>query len=354
MIVQFAGLLITIYSTSALQFYVQSSSAGINSFEAAVFYAVYIIVVAAALILFFKFYSGRLLFPAMEALVVMLATGFVIFAILSAAFPQASQYYILGIAAIVTIALIIAKNLRPKLRNLIAVTSSIGVGILIGLNGFYLAYFLMMLIAVYDYIAVFVTKHMISMAQAISARNMAFLIGSTDVEAIPGAYLSKRDILDYKKADQSKHAKDPQLRSLIRQRIYPIVSQVQLGSGDLAMPLMLAVSIYISLLSIFDAVLVIIGAICGMVFTMYLLKRYRVALPAIPPLFAFINISLAIVFAISDFQAYHIWLGFLAVSAITLLVLYNKLRKGEPAPRRGARGSPKSLYSLKNKTHTSG
>ena len=81
---------------------------------------------------------------------------------------------------------------------------------------------------------------------------------------------------------------------------------MQLGTGDLALPLMLAVSAYISFLSYFAAVMIILGAASGMIFTMYLLKRYKVALPAIPPLFAFINLFLAVLFAINNVQAYKI------------------------------------------------
>ena len=107
--------------------------------------------------------------------------------------------------------------------------------------------------------------------------------------------------------------------------VYPIISQVQLGTGDLALPLMLAVAAYISFLSYFAAMMVVLGAASGMIFTMYLLKKYKVALPAIPPLFAFINLFLAVLFAINDVQQYGLWLGFLTIFIVTILLLLNKL-----------------------------
>ncbi len=321
--VQFGGLLIAIFTTPTLQFYVQSGSTEINSFEAALFYLVYIVAVAGLILLVLRYFRKPKMFTLMEGLVVLLATGFVLFAIFNTIFTNINSTYLLIAAAAITIALIIAKNIFPKLRNFIAITSSIGVGILIGFNGFYLAYFLMMLIAVYDYIAVFVTKHMIAMAQEMSSRNLAFLIGSTDVEAVPKKYMSKVDISEFKK--QERKNKDPFVKNLVKKGIFPVVSQVQLGTGDLALPLMLSVSAYISFLSYFSAVMIALGSAAGMIFTMYLLKRYKVALPAIPPLFAFINLFLSLLFAINNVQNYRLWLGFLIVFVVTVLALLNKL-----------------------------
>ncbi len=326
LIVQFGGILIAIYTTPALLYYVQSGSMQVNSFEGALMYVIYIIAVTAVLLVIFRFYRKPKLFTLMEAMVVLLSTGFILFSILATAFPGANPTYIFLCAAAVTIALIIAKNLRPRLRNLLAITSSIGVGVIIGSNGFYLAYFLMLLISLYDYIAVFVTKHMVTMAKEMSTRNLAFLIGSTDVEAVPQRYLSKADVSEYRK--QEPKSKDPLTKRLMRSGVFPVVSQVQLGSGDLALPLMLATSAYISFLSYSAAMMVIAGSAAGMIFTMYLLKRYKVALPAIPPLFAFCNLSLGIFFAINSTQSYSLWLGFFAVFIVTIAVLLNKLRNG--------------------------
>ncbi len=323
--VQFGGLLIAIFTTPTIQLYVQSGYTEMNSLEAALFYLLYIVAAAGLILLLIRYFRRPGVFTLMEALVVLLATGFVLFDLLNTVFPNANSLYLTAAAGIITAALIIAKNRFGRLRNFIAITSSIGVGILIGFNGFFLAYFLMLLIAVYDYVAVFITKHMIAMAKEMSSRNLAFLIGSTDVEALPKKYLSSSDIRELKK--QESKIKDPLVKGLVKEGVFPVVSQVQLGTGDLALPLMLAVSAYISFFSYFAAVMIAVGSAAGMVFTMYLLKRYKVALPAIPPLFAFINLFLAVLFAINDIQAYRIWFGFLIVAAVTLLALLNKLRE---------------------------
>ncbi len=246
--------------------------------------------------------------------------------ILSTVFPSASLYYLIGISAAAVMVMIAAKGAMPKLRNFLAISSSIGVGILIGLNGFDLAFMLMFLIAIYDYVAVFITKHMITMAKGISSRNLAFLIGSSDVEAMPSRYLTKPELRAFRSEAKGRYIKDPVIKGLMADGIVTVVSQVQLGSGDLALPLMVAVSAYVSFLSYFAAIMIIAGGACGMVFTMYLLKRYKVALPAIPPLFAFICLFLGLLFAINDIWQYQVWLGFFALFAMTVFILMQKLR----------------------------
>ena len=115
-------------------------------------------VATAALLLLMRFYKKPGIFKLMEAVVILMATGYVLFSILSTALPTVNLNYLLAFAAIATGILIIAKNIRPGLRNFLAVSSSIGVGILIGSNGFYLAYFLMLLITVYDWEYAFLDK----------------------------------------------------------------------------------------------------------------------------------------------------------------------------------------------------
>ncbi len=290
-------------------------------------YLLYIIVFSAAIIIVFRFIKGNILFVLLEAFVVLFATAFLLFIVLATALPAVNYLYIALFSALVAIALIVAKNYRPKLRNLIAITSSIGVGVVIGLNGFNVAYLLMMFIAVYDYIAVFVTKHMITLAREVSSRNLAFLIGSSDIEAIPKKYTTQKDRADFRKSVDIKSVKDPVLKKLISSGAIPIVSQVQLGTGDLALPLMLTVSAYISFINYAIPVMIILGSISGLVFTMYLLKRYKVALPAIPPLFAFINLFLGLAFLLVKTSQTWLWAGFLAIAAATLAVLMSKLRR---------------------------
>ena len=322
---QFRLLLITIYALGPAEIYAAPIPAS-STLSSALIYVIYIVGIAIALVLLLKFINGNLLFVLLEGAVVFLATSSLLFIVLSSALPNANYLYIVAVSSIATILLIVAKNYRPKLRNLIAITSSIGVGIIIGVNGFNLAYLLMLFIAVYDYIAVFITKHMITLAKAVSAKNLAFLIGSSDVEAIPKGYSTAKDRADFKKNVKIKDVKDPVLRQLIEHGAIPVMSQVQLGTGDLALPLMLTVSAYVSFLNYIIPVMIIVGSVCGLVFTMHLLKKYKVALPAIPPLFAFINLFLGIAFLITKTQNSSLWINFFIVFVVTVAILISKLR----------------------------
>ncbi len=326
-IVQFAGLLITIYTFGPDQVFAAPVSSPSSSVTSALFYLVYIIVAAAAIILLIRYVKGDILFILLEGFVVFFATSFLLFLLLLSTFPTVNFVYIAIISAVTTIAFIIAKNYRPRLRNFIAITSSIGVGIVIGLNGFNLCYLLMMFIAIYDYVAVFVTKHMITLAKAVSSRNLAFLIGSSDIEAIPQKYVTKRDLADFKKNVNMKDIKDPVLKDIVAKGGIPVISQVQLGTGDLALPLMLTVSTYISFLSYIIPIMVIVGSIAGMIFTMYLLKTYKVALPAIPPIFAFINLFLGLTLLVVKTRLYSLWGSFLVIFVVTIAILMLKLRE---------------------------
>lgn len=327
LIVQFGGLLLTVATVNSLQTYQSYISAGpqVNSLEGAFIYLIEIVALAILLILIFKFLKSKYIFIIIEALVVVLATAFVLLLAFSDLLPNVSLTYLVVISAAISIILIIAKNLKQWLRNTLAVISSIGVGVLIGLNGFTFAFVLMLLISVYDYIAVFVTKHMLTIAQAASSRNLALLVGSSDVEAVPRKYVSSKDLKEFNKQVKASKIQDPTIKRLIDSGHVTVLSQVQLGTGDLAIPLMVSVSAYVTFLNYFAPVMVIAGAMCGMIFTMYLLKKYMVALPAIPPISAFVCLFLGIMFAIWNFGDFPVWGGFIALSVVTILLLLSKL-----------------------------
>ncbi len=332
LIVQFGGLLIAITAlgTSAAQV-VSSQGTAQGTVETALFYMLYIIAFAALILFIFRFLNGKIVFMLLEAFVVLLATAILLFIVFSVLLPSASSLYLGIAAAVITIAMIAVKYKTSRLRNVLAITSSMGVGILIGLNGFALAFLFMLFIAVYDYIAVFVTKHMQVIAKHASSMNLALLVGSSEVEAIPSRYLKRQDVREFRKDIRKQKVSDPMIKRLISEGIVPLVSQVQLGSGDLAIPLMVAVSAYVSFLSYFAGFMVVAGAGFGMLYTMYLLKKYKVALPAIPPLTAFISLFLGIMFLVTSPAQIQVWAGFMLLSAVIVLVLTTKLRSIQAA-----------------------
>ena len=95
-----------------------------------------------------------------------------------------------------------------------------------------------------------------------------------------------------------------------------------LGTGDLAMSLMLALSAYFTFFSYFTALTIVLGSTVGLVFAMYVSKRYKIALPAIPPLFAFSSIALAIDLIIERMGNAQLYALLFGASALILALIY--------------------------------
>ena len=135
---------------------------------------------------------------------------------------------------------------------------------------------------------------------------------------------------------ESGRDKDPVFQKLMGEGKLPIVSQIQLGTGDLVLPLALAVSAYTASMGIFTAIVIVCGAVVGLVFTMYFLKKYNRPLPAIPPLFSFICIALGAEFALNGAYPLLIDIGLMAAGACVMLAgIVLTLRAGIGAPEPG-------------------
>ncbi|MDE1855831.1 MAG: hypothetical protein KGH49_01170 [Candidatus Micrarchaeota archaeon] len=295
LIVQFGGLLLaSLIFSSPQTTLTQASSQGIGTLTV-IYYFGFIILFAVLILLIIRIYKGDIIFTLLEAFTVIATAFFVFLIVIGYLFPQADFTAVGPIALILAIALMYAKIKRQNLRNAVAIISSMGFGVVLGVSfGFAASFLLMALVAVYDYVAVFITKHMITMAKAMSNRNMAVLIGSSDVEIVPRSAL-KASQSEYKKyISEVKKAKNPLLNKIIKRGEVPLVSQVMLGGGDLGLPLMLSVSAFFVFLNYFLSIALIIGAVAGQILTMLLLQKYMRGLPAIPPLFASMSIALGL------------------------------------------------------------
>lgn len=156
------------------------------------------------------------------------------------------------IGLLLALALIAARIVWKQsiwLRNASSIISVSVVGALVGITlGIIPVLIFVIALAVYDYIAVFKTKHMVKLAKGISGKNMAFTL------AMP----------------TPSHT-------------------FELGTGDFAVPLAFATSVLrdsfaLGFPSMFVApLLVLLGSIIGLVLTLeYLSKRIGIALPALP------------------------------------------------------------------------
>ncbi len=135
------------------------------------------------------------------------------------------------------------------LRNLSSVFATAGVGALIGVSlGVIPIILFIALLSVYDLIAVFKTKHMVTMAKAITSENLAFTF------ALP----------------TKEH-------------------QFELGTGDMVIPLAFASSVFAQnhatglFFALVPAMLILYGSIIGLIITIdYASKKVGRALPALP------------------------------------------------------------------------
>jgi presenilin-like A22 family membrane protease len=334
LIVQFGGLLFAYYTVPPYvisQIVAPATASASQSVSYLLYLVVVIVIASVALILLSRAYKGSLLFTLLEAYAIGMPTFFIVaIFLIPTIFPNVTIIEALVLGFVAAAALILAKNKWPTLRNFATVVASIGIGVVIGVFfGFTFAYLFLAVIAVYDYIAVFVTKHMQVMAKAMAERNLAFLIGSSDVEMTPGSFLSSKEKTEIKSSIKKNKIKDPTIKRMVKEGAYPSVSQVALGGGDLALPLMLAVGAYISFSSIFIPVMIILGAGAGLIATMSLLEKYKVPLPAIPPLFAFMNIALSLALFVAGKVNVLTSLAFLALALVTLEILLVTLRRNQ-------------------------
>lgn len=155
--------------------------------------------------------------------------------------------------------LVIWKIIRPTIlnQNIAAVISGAGVGSLIGASlGIIPAMIFMLILSVYDFVAVFVTKHMVHMAKALTQRPTSFTI-----------------------------AAPPSIKSMaysnVKRRGSKKFHVFQLGVGDMVIPLMFAVSV-LSRYSIANSVASIAGSAIALLALIYYVGKNPRPLPALP------------------------------------------------------------------------
>ena len=305
LIVQFGGLLaalIIIYppveNITALQ--AQQQESGINPFV----FVIEILIATAILLLIFRFYNGDLIYRIIEGLAIFFPIFYLFLLILSRV--TNNLFSLITVSSIITIYLIYLKNKKPNLRNFMVILASIGIGVLLGMViTIEIAYIFLLLIAIYDYLSVFVTKHMVALAKQVTQRNLSFFVSSSSIMLM-------------RKKKQKKINIPKELKKYIKDSM-PYVSQVALGAGDLALPLLFSLTIFYNTLNYTFTFTSIIGSLVGIIFTFYLLNKYKKPLPAIPPLFAMINIALSIFFITSN-PSLSILLFIMGILFLVLLI----------------------------------
>lgn len=211
---------------------------------------VYILATTALVILIIKYKKGLL--RVLEAFAIFFASDVVFETLIGA--PG------LALAA----ALTAYKILRPSLlsQNLALIFSVAGAGAVLGASlGIMPVIVFMLLLATYDFISVFVTKHMVYMAKEITKTPMAF---TAALPYAPSPAEAKR--LGREGAAKKAHV-------------------FQLGGGDLVIPLVFSVSVLHSY-GLKAAMFAELGAAIALVLLFLSVMKKPKALPALPPITA--------------------------------------------------------------------
>lgn len=323
LIVQFAGLLLIFYSTplpSQVVAQAATPQAQSGAVVTAVTFMAVILIGTAIFMLLFRVSRGALLFKLIEGYVIVGGTFYFCLALFGNVVQQALPLLALSLG--LGFALAAAKNKWQNLRNFVVVVSSIGVGIALGTAfgpfGFITAYIFMAILSVYDYVAVFVTKHMVSLAKEVVSRNLAFMVGASGFELVPRSYLKKDEVKRYEKLLKPGSVKSREIRRLIERGAVPVPSFHALGAGDLVAPLMLAGSAYITFLSYFTGISIAIASVFGLLANMLVLLKYRTVLPAIPPIFAFSSFAVGLEYAFNSPSVWQVYAALIAMGVVTL------------------------------------
>ncbi|MFH1471122.1 MAG: presenilin family intramembrane aspartyl protease, partial [Candidatus Micrarchaeota archaeon] len=207
-------------------------------------------------------------------------------------------------ALLFALVLAIAKYKMPSLKNTVAVISSAGVGALFGISLDVLPAVLFIVgLSVYDVIAVFYTKHMLTMAREMGKRQMSFSVSVESVEKRKATPEEKERMT--KEAEAKRKAEIKELKASGKKvpaayaKVGPPKEYVEekrhleLGTGDMAIPLMLAVSV-LRFGGIGLALATVVGACAGLYFTLDYVFSRKTFLPALPPISGGALLALAI------------------------------------------------------------
>lgn len=210
-------------------------------------------------------YKGNLLYKIMDLLVVA-AASFVVF-------------YGLGIyigydelvAMVMAIIFSGTKFFEPRIKNLTAVVSSTGVAIMFAMFlTFYEAIVFLVIMCIYDFVAVFVTRHMVVLAREFGKRDMSFSISSQ--EKVREKLLVKTN--------------SGKLKEVIGER----VERLELGTGDIAIPLAFSLIVFKQMLpynfgaAISVFIVMTVFSTSALALVLNYVMRKRVFLPALPPI----------------------------------------------------------------------
>ncbi|MFH1750257.1 MAG: presenilin family intramembrane aspartyl protease [Candidatus Micrarchaeota archaeon] len=237
------------------------------------FFLGYVLFAAFAILLILKVYKGKLLFYLLE-----LGMVFVSFSIFFAIMPI-EDLVIPGLASvswalILGLAMVLLRILYPSYKNIFLLFATAIVGALLGASlDIFPAALLAMGLSIYDVIAVFYTKHMVTLAKELGDREAGFSI--TFPSDLKGKVIPKSKMMKYKAAYKKE-----------------LIGAVELGTGDLAIPAMLVVSALH--LSFWHSIAAMLGATFGISLLFFYIERKKGYWPALPPIVFFALLAMVL------------------------------------------------------------
>lgn len=261
-----------------------------------IFFIVYILIGALLFYFLIKYYKGIFVFRSLEFFIILFASSIVFFVILYVLIPELGidTSFILGF--ILALILASTKWVTYKARNVAAILASAGVGAVFGFSlGFLPAVLLAIGLSVYDYIAVFKTKHMITFAKALSKRQMSFSLQATAPLGEQELKELKEKIKEKKRRAIIKKPAKAEAKELEKEEKIEKKKKIELGTGDLVVPIMLSVSAFY-ILDLAGTLAVIVGSSISLLFVLFYVSKRKIFLPALPPLATGSIVALAIAF----------------------------------------------------------
>ncbi|MCL5433419.1 MAG: presenilin family intramembrane aspartyl protease [Candidatus Marsarchaeota archaeon] len=297
LIVQFFGILIATQIYNGLSLVQLQSYQTSSSVYSPIYYIITIAFIALIIVILFKSIKGKKLLFIFEAIAVLIGSFYFFGFILEIFINNFMLVFFLSL--ILAVLTYLFKRKYKGFRNIATMIMCIGLGVIIGIGlPFYLVIILMFLLAAYDFIMVFITKYMITMGQAAMDMNLALLVAVGEAEAVPKSELKSNEVKQYE--EHKKKLKEyPKILNTIDKKGYiPIYGQRALGNGDMALPLVVAVSAYAVYQSFLFSLFIVIGGTIGLILTFLIQVKYRKPLPAIPPLLFGILIMMFIYYII--------------------------------------------------------
>ncbi len=291
MVVQFFGILLVaqVFNNQTYQSAVSRQIS--NSPMGALFIFAYGIMLVIVILVVIKRFRPEKILIMWERVIVLITTFFVFYVISSSVvygLVKDPGMHILAytfISLFFAVVLLYIKQKNMGFKNIAAILSSLGIGLLLGLGfGPIASLILIGLLAIYDFVAVFVTKHMLTLATVAIKNNLALMVDVNEYKAVSKSSMNVSEMAEYRKAIKKKILVIPEeVKQKVGKRIV-IPAGAALGAGDLAIPLMVSVSFYKVYLNFTLSIFVAVGATFGLILTMFILRKYKRALPAIPPI----------------------------------------------------------------------